>query len=326
MPTTTQRAQPGRPDTTSIEASTPRECPACSGTVREDTIETVCEGCGLILDEDALDHGPDWYTTTSDDAKHTGAPRTQTRHDHGLATTIGHTVDASGRPLDATTKRQFRRLRRHHRQSWFDSTQDRNLAHGLGEVRRLTSTLALGESLREQACQLFRTAQTQDLLVGRSIEAIAAGAVYATCRCNQRPTLLADIAQAARVDGPTLQHAYNVLNRELELPIPPRPPSAFVARLATALDVDDTVRRQARALAEALEDRPETVGNHPAGVAAGCLYVASDEHPAGAGVTQAAVAAAADVSTPTVRATTTTLEGTDVTLDDEAPRPADDSV
>jgi len=66
-------------------------------------------------------------------------------------------------------------MRREHSRGRFQTKAERNLAHGLGEVRRIVSTLELSASIRDQACQLFRSAQNEDLLRGRSIEAIAAG-------------------------------------------------------------------------------------------------------------------------------------------------------
>ena len=60
-------------------------------------------------------------------------------------------------------------------------------------MRRLTSALDVSGTLRDQACQRFRSAQGEDLLRGRSIEVIAATSVYGTCRCNGRSQLLDDI-------------------------------------------------------------------------------------------------------------------------------------
>ena len=76
---------------------------------------------------------------------------------------------------------------------------ERNPAHGLGEVRRISSALELSESIRNQAWQLFRSAQTEDLLRGRSIESMAAASVYGACRCNGRPRTLDDVTESARV-------------------------------------------------------------------------------------------------------------------------------
>jgi transcription initiation factor TFIIB len=73
-------------------------------------------------------------------------------------------------------------MRREQTRGRWQSKAERNLAHGLGEVRRLASALELSESIRDQACQLFRSAQSEDLLRGRSIEAIAAASVYRRSR------------------------------------------------------------------------------------------------------------------------------------------------
>ena len=42
-------------------------------------------------------------------------------------------------------------------------------------------------------------AQSEDLLVGRSIEAMAAASVYGACRCNGLPRTLGDVSEPARV-------------------------------------------------------------------------------------------------------------------------------
>jgi len=75
-------------------------------------------------------------------------------------------------------------MRREQTRGRWRSKAERNLAHGLGEVRRLASSLELADSVRDQACQLFRSAQNEDLCRGRSIEAIAVASIYGACRCN----------------------------------------------------------------------------------------------------------------------------------------------
>jgi len=53
-------------------------------------------------------------------------------------------------------------MRREQTRGRWRSKAERNLAHGLGEVRRLASSLELADSVRDQACQLFRSAQNED--------------------------------------------------------------------------------------------------------------------------------------------------------------------
>ena len=197
-------------------------------------------------------------------------------------------------------------MRREQTRGRWRSKAERNLAHGLGEVRRLTSALELSDSVRDQACQLFRSAQNEDLLRGRSIEAIAAASVYGACRCNGLSRLVDDVSEMARVAESRVTNAYKTLNEELGLPAEPVSPSMFVPRLASALECPDEIRQRARALAEQAEKRGVTTGVHPAGFAAACLYKAGQEQ--GTWVTQSDVAETGNVTPTTIRTHHETLE------------------
>jgi len=137
--------------------------------------------------------------------------------------------------------------------------------------------LELSDSIRDQACQLFRSAQNEDLLRGRSIEAIATASVYGACRCNDRPVILDEVADSARVELSRVRNAYKTLNTELGLPTPPRRPQSFIPRFASELDVADTVRQRAFELAKGAEATIISNGCQPTGVAAACLYKAARE-------------------------------------------------
>jgi transcription initiation factor TFIIB len=166
------------------------------------------------------------------------------------------------------------------------------------DIRRITSVLELAESIRDQACALFRTAQREGLLPGRSIEAMAAGCVYAVVRCNGLPRTVAEVAEPAPVDRTNVEGAYRVLNAELGLPAKPLSPSAFVPRISSALGVSDDVQHRALRLAAAAEEAGLTNGVQPSGFAGGCLYKALEGRPV---PTQCEVASAADTSRKTVR-------------------------
>ena len=284
-------------------------CAECGGQVRTNSIETACEDCGLIIDDQRIDHGPDWRNPTdhSDSQKRVGPPRTVARHDNGLSTEIGRWRDGNGNQLAGSKRSRLSRMRREHSRGRFGSKAERNLAHGLGEVRRTASALGISKSVRNQACQLFCSAQNEDLLRGRSIEAIAAGSVYGTCRCNGLGRTVDEIAALARVNQQRVMNAYKVLNQELGLPTQPIRPSGFVPRLASELGVSDQVRHQAQRLAEHSEAVDKTVGVRPSGFAAACLYKASKEH--GQPLTQRSAADAAGVTPTTVRAHRDTIEG-----------------
>ena len=285
--------------------STP--CPECGGQVRTNSVETICEDCGLVIDEQRIDHGPEWRAHDQDQRKRTGAPLTAARHDRGLSTEIGRGKDANGNELSGRKRQQLARMRREQTRGQFQSKAERNLAHGLGEVRRIASVLDLSNSARNQACQLFRSAQNESLLRGRSIEAMAAASVYGVCRCNGLSRLLDDVADSARVEQSRVRNAYKTLNTDLGLPTQPVRPSEFVPQLASELDVSDSIRQRARSLAEESESTGAATGTRPSGFAAACLYKAGREE--GRWLTQSEVAEAANVTTPTIRSHQEVLAG-----------------
>ncbi|MEF8813430.1 MAG: TFIIB-type zinc ribbon-containing protein, partial [Halovenus sp.] len=69
-------------------------CPECGGNLVEDAEhgETVCQDCGLVVEEDSVDRGPEWRAFNSQDREEksrVGAPTTNMMHDKGLSTNIG---------------------------------------------------------------------------------------------------------------------------------------------------------------------------------------------------------------------------------------------
>nr|WP_226042827.1 transcription initiation factor IIB family protein [Natrinema sp. DC36] len=256
--------------------TTTTTCPDCGGSVRTIDRETICEDCGRILEDTKLDRGPDWGRHDEQGSKRrTGAPLTPTRHDRGLSTEIGYKQDGHGNALSNTKRRQLNRLRREQSRAQWQSKAERNFAYGLGEIRRMVASLGLPQSIRDQACSLFRTAQSEQFCRGRSLEAVAAASIYATARCNGLGRPRAEVAACARCDQQKLTNAYTVMNVELELPTQPIAATDRIPRLATELEVPDHVRRRALDLAQTARERGMTIGRRPSGVAAGCLYLAA---------------------------------------------------
>ncbi|WP_254824639.1 transcription initiation factor IIB [Haloglomus halophilum] len=280
-------------------------CPECGGRVNTTGHETVCEDCGLVLAESAVDRGPEWRSFEDDagepDGRRTGPPLTPTKHDNGLSTEIGWQLNGAGSGPSGRQRRRLARLRKQHRRANCRSKRERNLIGGLYEVNRVASALGLSKPLEERACVLFRSAQDAGLLPGRSIEAMATASVYATCRCSDTARLLADFVPVSRVGESSVTNAYAVLNREFGLPTPPPSPDAYLPQFASELDLGSTVERRARRVLEVAEEQGIENGRNPAGVAAACLLVAAREVGCPQPPTQTAFAEVADVSPVTLR-------------------------
>ena len=90
--------------------SSANQCPECAGRVTTNAVETVCEDCGLVIDEQRIDHGPEWRTYDDEERERTGAPLTAARHDRGLSTEIGRGTDAKGNEIFGQKLRRIARI------------------------------------------------------------------------------------------------------------------------------------------------------------------------------------------------------------------------
>jgi len=286
---------------------TAEECPECTGRLRTEGGEISCVACGIVIDSTRFDRrGRRSFADDEGDRERTGAPLTAARHDRGLSTEIGFGRDGNGNTLSGKKRRQLHRLRREHTRARWQTKAERNLAHGCTEIARLVAALDLERDVREQASTLFRRAQDNALLPGRSIEAVAAGCVYAVCRCTAVTRTLGEVVAVAQCSRGKVTNAYRVLNSELALPAPPQRPREFIPGQASTLGVPTQTERLARTLAGQAWEAGVSIGVNPSGFGAACLAVACREHHVD--VPQLELARAAGVSTATVRTHRDTID------------------
>ncbi|WP_135665564.1 transcription initiation factor IIB [Halorhabdus rudnickae] len=274
------------------------DCPECGNRLTRDGREAICSECGLVVAESRIDHGPEWRTFDDEgkNRRRTGPPLSRARHDRGFSTRIGRDSGAGPR-----RRRRMARLRRQHRRSRTASKAERNLMYGMMEIRRVVDRLSLTEGFRDDACVLFETGQDAGLLHGRTIEGMAAAAVYAVCRSADISRMVEEVTAVAQADSDELTVAYAALNRELGLETGPIDPREYLPRFADRLDLTPAVERRAREFVGIVTDRDLAGGRAPSGVAAACLYTAAQEH--GTEVTQQDAAEVAGVAPATLRST-----------------------
>jgi transcription initiation factor TFIIB len=249
-----------------------------------------------------IDRGPEWraYSTEEHEEKaRVGAPTTPLLHDKGLSTEIDwRDRNAYGVALSPDRRARMQRLPEWQRRIRAEG-REQSLRYALGEINRMSSALDIPTSTREEAAMIFREAHEEKLLTGRSIEGVAASALYAACRRDGIPRSLDAISTVSRVDRDHVARTYRILKRELELEIAPAEPASFVPQIVSQLEVSDRVEQQAIEIVRKTAKLDLTSGKSPKGYAAAAVYLAGrvcDER-----VTQKDVAAAADVAEITIR-------------------------
>ncbi|MFP4002899.1 MAG: TFIIB-type zinc ribbon-containing protein [Alphaproteobacteria bacterium] len=141
-----------------------RVCPECEGTLATDEGhgETICTSCGLVVEEDQVDRGPEWRAFDSrekDEKSRVGAPTTKMLHDKGLSSHIGwQDRDSYGNALSPRQRRKMQRLRTWDERFRTRNHKERNLKQALAEIERMGSALGLGDDVRETASVIYRRA------------------------------------------------------------------------------------------------------------------------------------------------------------------------
>jgi len=204
-----------------------------------------------------------------------------------------------GRKLPLKTKLQMLRLRKWQIRSRVHSSVDRNLAQAMAELDRLTDKLYIPASIKEKAAIVYRRALDKGLVRGRSIAAITAAALYASCRMTQTPRTLKDVSVHSPIDKKDIARCYRLLLRELNLKMPIPGAEERIPKIAAKVGVGEKTQQTAIEILKKAENLKTTAGKDPMGLAAAALYIAcvmNDEKR-----TQKMIADAAGVTEVTIR-------------------------
>ncbi len=282
------------------------KCPECQGqSLKKDSErgELVCNSCGLVLEENIVQEGPEWraFDTEQRNARaHTGAPLKYMSPNKGLVTEIDqYNRDVRGGKIAPSQQAQLYRMRKWHKRASISNSIERNLAIALTELNRVASHLGLTESIRESSALLYRKCVERGLIRGRQIESVVSAVIYAICRQYGIPRTLDEISNVAEIPKKEIGRTYRLITQELELKVPLTNPRFYINRFVTALKLSgDTQTKAIEILDEALK-RGLISGRGPMGVAAATVYIASVM--TGERRTQKEVADVAGVTEVTIR-------------------------
>ncbi|MHC1635465.1 MAG: transcription initiation factor IIB [Candidatus Methanospirareceae archaeon] len=252
-----------------------KECPECKSKnlVRDyERAELFCADCGLVIDENIVDLGPEWRAFDFEQASkraRVGAPMTYRIHDKGLSS-LSHLTSTFGKSISPTKSFRLKKW-----QMNVANTSERSFIFALSEMDRMASALGLPINIREAASMLYRKAMSKGLIRGRSIEAVSSAILYIVCRQYGVPRTLDEIKAVSRVSQKEISRAYRFLLRELDIKLPPASPADFVPRFCSKLGLDGEVRAKAIDIIKEAQEKELTNGRGPIGIAAAAIYIAA---------------------------------------------------
>ncbi len=283
-----------------------KKCPSCGSSdiiFDNERGENVCNSCGLIIEENMADEGPEWRAFDADQRSaraRTGAPIKYMKPNKGLVTEIDmYNKDIRGTRLSSKRQAQLYRMRKWHRRASIASSSERNYLVALPELNRVASYLGLPDNIREQTALLYRQCVKNNLIRGRPIETVVNAALYATCRSAGMPRTLDEISQISNVSKKEIGRTYRIIAHELNLKIPLTDPSSYVPRYVAALKLSGGAQEKAMALLKQAMKKGLISGRSPTGVSAAAVYIAGAL--VGERRTQKEVADVAGVTEVTIR-------------------------
>lgn len=256
-------------------------CPQCSSLdIVADYAhgELVCRTCGLVLEEEIFDLGPEWRAFDEEQKSRrsrTGGPVKFAKLNKGLTTEIDrYDRDIRGGPIEPERKAQLYRLRKWQKRSRMGSSVDRNLSIALPELDRMCAHLNIPGKIKEECAMWYRKAVSFGLVRGRSIESVVAAVIYLISRQHKLPKTLEELGDASGVKKKDIGRSYRFICRRLKLRMPVATPMDYVARFASKLGLSGETEAKAIEILEVARKKGIISGRGPTGVAAAAIYLA----------------------------------------------------
>lgn len=281
-------------------------CPECGGSniyQDYDRGELICEDCGLVIDDQYIDQGPEWRAfdmKQEENRARTGPKISSLRHDKGLSTEIDSGGrDSQGRALSSRKKSQMYRLRKWQRRSRVSGARESTLVSALSEIKRLASTMGLPNHVKERSAAIYRRAVEKNLIRGRSVKIVATAVLYTACRKLDIPRTLDEFAEVTKYNRKEIGRTYRFLKWELNMKLKPTKPQNYIQKFCNQLNLGGEAKKIAERILNRAEEQELLSGKGPTGLAAASIYIAGIK--AGDRRTQIEIAEIADVTEVTVR-------------------------
>src|ERR671922_1599463 len=276
-------------------------CPNCGDGQKVTDIESgelICTKCGFVIHERVGDEHEDWSILAREpDSKLRTSPTSLARSGMGLSTIIGRPDTSAGSGLNAAMQSTFDRLR-----TWdfrVKGRDERSLRRAFMELDRLRDILRLSDAIVEKTAYIYRRAQEQGLVRGRTMRAVLGAAIYIVQREMGISGTREDIIKATSTKEKDLARAYRIILRELDLKVPMLDPIKCISRVANKANISERTKRRAMDMTHNVIKNGLAAGKNPMGLAASLLYLACVSR--GELKSQAPIAGAAGVSEETLR-------------------------
>jgi transcription initiation factor TFIIB len=242
------------------------------------TGEVICIGCGAVVSDKMTDTSPVWSVFGNNELKSRsgiGMPMSLAIHDLGLYTVIGrNNKDFSGKTIaDASIRSVIKRIRTWDYRTQTRTSKGQSRKYAFRQLNSLKEKLALPSPVVEKAAYIYRKAQKNEIIRGRTTTGAMAACVYIACRETIVPRTFDEVAKVSNIRRKEMWKAYRTIVLELDLKIPLIDPVRCLIKLANKTGVNEKAKRYGIDYMKQVIDNNISAGRDPMGLAATVLYI-----------------------------------------------------
>ena len=249
--------------------------------------ERICSGCGIVVDEQMADYGPETKTVNLEDKMRLARASGHTtfaQHDMGIATEISvGSTDFSGKKINSSISNQIQNLRKWQQRVRVTSPRERRLTNVLGKITETCESCNLSKNVVETASKIYRSLDGKNIEVkGKSVISITVAVVYMACKqCDVVRSLeeiCKNVCMAKDVKAKSKLAAKYYRNIVLEMGqaiTPTVTMDKYISKIANLTKAEPRVERLALEIAEKTNVQGITDGKTPNGIASAYLYIGS---------------------------------------------------
>ena len=277
-------------------------CLHCFTVTDVSTGEVTCRNCGVVVSDRTIDYSIESSTQSMEHHQkmsRTGQKTSLKMADMGLSTIISQNDrDSSGKIISGKNKRSFYRLRMWDRNSKSAIT-NQSYIKAFTFLDGMRSKLGLPEHVVEKSAYIFRKAEQNKLLYGRSSISILCAVVYLACRKTNTPRTISDIAEISGIKKKVIQRTYRLLVQNLDMYSEAYSPDEFLTRISSKAKVSEKTKRDASKILDLGHKKGITSGKNPMSMAAAAVYLAIKNN--NDGISQTVISRASGISAVTIR-------------------------
>lgn len=279
-------------------------CPDCQDPVpniREEfgSGDLVCGNCGLVLGDRIVDTRSEWRTFANDegdDPSRVGAAADPLMEGmEQLDTSISFRDGGSGlaRELQRTMAKGAA------------ARAEKGTMTAFREIATMCDQISLTKNIQDVAKQLYKRAEQDKILRGKSMDAAVACVIFIACRQEGVPRTFKEICQLTNVPKKTIGQCYKLLEGHFNLNSNKRPasttegPEGLLSRYVNHLDLPVYISTAAKELIKECRNHGVADGRSPISLAGAAIYFTS--HLYGQGKSAKEIAEVAGVSDSTIK-------------------------